>query len=346
MRKPFFSILIPVYNVEKYLENCLESILEQQYEDYEIILVDDGSTDQSSALCDRYVEENPEKIKVLHKKNEGLISARREALKLADGYYTCFVDSDDRIASNMLFDLHKIIDTYKPDIVTFNWYRINDNGKKVRSNEPMYDCSGFVEKKSFYIRLLETSYNSLWSRCYKTELIDVDSDYRNLYHIKNGEDLLQTIPVIEKAESFYYLKKELYEYRVNPKSITKTYNYKRYQGLQEVKPAFYESAQRMGYVTPEVNMLFFCNYLEIIWESILELFMGTNNNKNITDALDTMKTYEYVIKAEKYLTSYKANKEKKIGLKLFYSNKKQLWIYMKLYKYATERKKCHKAGAV
>ena len=341
MHKPFFSILIPVYNVEKYLVSCLESILEQQYKDYEIILVDDGSTDQSPVLCDKYAEENPEKIKVLHKKNEGQLSARLEAIKLANGYYTCFVDSDDGIASNMLSSLHETIGKYQTDIVIFNCNRINENGKAIGSMEPMFDQTGFIDKRDVYIRLLERPYNALWYRCYKTTLLDLNSDYRPYYHIRNGEDLLQTVPIIEKAETFYYLKEELYEYRVNPKSTTQTFNYKKYQSLECVRPSLYESAQRMGYVTTEVKLLFFYNYLESLLSNTQELFLGTNNKKIIEDALNTMRAYEYVIKAEKYVDSYKANKIKKIGLKLFYTNKKLFWVYMKLYKHIIERKNRH-----
>ena len=96
-----FSILIPVYNVERYLEQCLESVINQTFGDYEVIIVDDGSTDNSSYICDSFAEKYPEKIYVIHKENQGLISARRIAIDKAQGEFCIFVDSDDFIECNL-----------------------------------------------------------------------------------------------------------------------------------------------------------------------------------------------------------------------------------------------------
>ena len=91
-----FSILVPVYNVEKYLEQCIDSLLDQTYsEEYEIILVDDGSTDSSGSICDGYEERYPDKVKVIHKENGGLSDARNVGMAAATGEYIAFVDSDD-----------------------------------------------------------------------------------------------------------------------------------------------------------------------------------------------------------------------------------------------------------
>lgn len=89
-----FSVLVPVYNVEKYLTKCLVSLEEQTFKDFEVILVDDGSNDNSGKICDKFCEDN-KNMKVIHKKNEGLISARRTALEQSSGDYCVFCDSDD-----------------------------------------------------------------------------------------------------------------------------------------------------------------------------------------------------------------------------------------------------------
>lgn len=94
------SIIVPVYNVEKYLERCIESIVNQTYKDIEIILVDDGSPDNCSVICDRYAEKD-NRIKVIHKQNGGLINARKSGLEIAQGDYIGFVDSDDWIEPEM-----------------------------------------------------------------------------------------------------------------------------------------------------------------------------------------------------------------------------------------------------
>ena len=90
-----FSVLIPIYNTEKYLEECLQSVLNQTYQDFEIIIVDDGSTDSSGALCDDYQKDYPEKIKVIHNKNQGQLASRCIASQQAKGQYCIFMDADD-----------------------------------------------------------------------------------------------------------------------------------------------------------------------------------------------------------------------------------------------------------
>ena len=104
--KDIISIIVPVYNVEKYLDKCIDSIINQTYKNIEIILIDDGSTDQSSAICDKYSKLD-KSIKVIHKKNGGISDARNEGTKITTGSYLMFIDSDDYIDSNMIEELYK-----------------------------------------------------------------------------------------------------------------------------------------------------------------------------------------------------------------------------------------------
>ena len=114
---PFFSIIIPVYNVEQYLRECVESILMQSCDDYEIILVDDGSSDKSGKICDKYSEKN-NKIKVVHKENGGLSSARNAGIKIAIGKYIIFIDSDDYYDDkNLLFNSKNIFAKNNADML-------------------------------------------------------------------------------------------------------------------------------------------------------------------------------------------------------------------------------------
>lgn len=128
MNSPFLSVIIPVYNVEDYLEQCVNSILVQDYKDLEIILVDDGSRDGSPTICDKYAKEHSF-VSVIHKKNGGLSSARNKGLEVARGEYVCFVDSDDWW--NEKVSLAKIIDTVKqnPDDVIFTFSAMGYNQK-------------------------------------------------------------------------------------------------------------------------------------------------------------------------------------------------------------------------
>lgn len=108
MKKPLISIIVPVYNVEKYLNECLESIVNQTYENLEIILVDDGSSDNSGKICDEFALKDS-RIKVIHKKNGGLSSARNSGIDIANGEYLSFIDSDDMVDRNFILTLFSLI---------------------------------------------------------------------------------------------------------------------------------------------------------------------------------------------------------------------------------------------
>ncbi|MDR2115024.1 MAG: glycosyltransferase [Planctomycetaceae bacterium] len=111
------SIIVPVYNTEKYLKRCVDSILNQVYNDLEILLIDDGSTDGSGAICDQYAEQD-KRVRAIHTPNGGVAAARNTGLDAATGEYVSFIDSDDWITSDMYVLLHKLFQEYKPDLIT------------------------------------------------------------------------------------------------------------------------------------------------------------------------------------------------------------------------------------
>ena len=108
MEKDKVSIIVPVYNVEKYIEKCLNSLISQSYRNIEIILIDDGSKDNSGKICDKYKKKDP-RIKVIHKENAGVSEARNSGIQKATGKYLCFVDADDFVMNDYIKYLHKLI---------------------------------------------------------------------------------------------------------------------------------------------------------------------------------------------------------------------------------------------
>lgn len=126
MSKPLISIVVPVYNVERYLKKCIESLLNQSYKEIEIILVDDGSLDNSSKICDEF-SNNDKRVKVIHKENGGLSDARNVGIESARGQYITFVDSDDFVAYDYIEYLYNMLDKYKSDMSICNLARINEN---------------------------------------------------------------------------------------------------------------------------------------------------------------------------------------------------------------------------
>lgn len=334
MSKPFFSVIIPVYNVEKYLFCCLDSVLSQTFSDYEAILIDDGSKDSSGRICDDYAKRYPGKIRVQHKPNQGQISARVAGLQLANGHYICFLDSDDCWLDNTLSRLHEVIETTNSDVVMFEWKRIDGNGKELNTTEKaLFPQSGFIDKKTIFESMLSTSsLNSLCKKCYKYELFDVDVDYSYFFRIKNGEDLIQSLPIIYNANTFYYLNEPLYQYRVNTSSITYVYRSGRHQTINVTRPLLYSYIKKLGLDNPKNKTIFFTTYLRLLWDEVEALFNGIPSAKERNAALDELRTYEFVKKGRAYLDICNLPKQVYLGLYVFYKNSNnKMNTYMRLY---------------
>lgn len=131
--KALISIIVPIYNVEKYLAKCIDSIIANTYTNIEVILVDDGSPDRCGKICDEYAQMD-NRIKVLHKKNEGLSSARNAGMKMSTGDYIFFIDSDDTVTKNMFEVMIQYAKEYDADVVQCGYHRINEDGS-IRSTE-------------------------------------------------------------------------------------------------------------------------------------------------------------------------------------------------------------------
>ena len=123
------SIIVPIYKIEKYLKNCIESVLKQSYKDYELILVDDGSPDNCGKICDEYAQNNKQ-IKVIHKKNGGLSSARNAGAEIAKGEFLFFLDGDDFLEDESLANLMEAIKDKDADMYTFANYNYDEDGNK------------------------------------------------------------------------------------------------------------------------------------------------------------------------------------------------------------------------
>ena len=208
----YFSIIIPVYNIEKYLSKCIESVLQQSFSDYEAILVDDGSTDGCPTVCDRYAEKDSH-IKVIHKENGGLVSARKAGLQHSSGKYILNLDGDDYIAPTLLEDLHRIIMEYDPDIVTFGCIQIYSDGSETVSPSPLeeglYTGAALLELKQHLLcdRATPTMNfgNIVPSVCMKAfrRALLFPHQMAVPESITNGEDAAVSIPAVCNCRALY-----------------------------------------------------------------------------------------------------------------------------------------------
>ena len=235
----FFSVIVPVYKVENYLTNCIESVLNQTFSDFELILVDDGSPDRCPEICDAYKEKD-ERIRVVHKKNGGLASARRAGIKEALGDYVFNLDSDDLIENDTLECAYKIINETNCEIVSFSYKWVKE-GKTVNVTNDGLD-EGFYSRedieKYIYPRLLmdrnmnHISYY-LSGKAIKRELL-TPNQLAVSEKISLGEDLCCTVSCYLDAESVYISKKEAYLYTVREDSISKEFNTKQIYLVEDV----------------------------------------------------------------------------------------------------------------
>lgn len=164
------SVIIPCYNVEKYLDRCMQSVLNQTYRDLEIILVDDGSTDGTGKMCDRYALTDA-RVKVIHKKNDGAASARNFALKEMTGEYVGFVDSDDWIEPDFYSYLYNLIVRYRADIAQCAYVLTDGSKKPVRVGEEIQVIDQNQLMDIFFRTKGEISGYGLWNRLYKQEIL-------------------------------------------------------------------------------------------------------------------------------------------------------------------------------
>lgn len=160
-----FSVIIPVYNVEKYLDKCLSSVMSQSYQSFEVIVVDDETPDNSMVIVDRYVQLYPEKIRVIHQKNKGLGGARNTGVEVAQGEYLIFVDSDDYIEPNTLYSLNQRLEQVSCDMLMFNYQEVTEDGK-VLVQRSLYseDRITSVEKEATLLLGPPAAWNKVYRR--------------------------------------------------------------------------------------------------------------------------------------------------------------------------------------
>lgn len=204
---PQIGIIVPVYNVKPLLTQCIDSLLNQTLEDIEIILIDDGSTDGSDIICDKYAEKD-NRIKVIHKQNEGLSAARNEGISLSNAPYIMFVDSDDWVEP-LFCELPYVAATkYSADIVLFTYQRVYRNGRILPIS--IKEFNGLLsEEQAFYFCLYIL--DAAWIGLYRREL------FSNVkYPVwKYYEDVGTTHRLIHTAEKIFLLNKVLYNYRAD-----------------------------------------------------------------------------------------------------------------------------------
>ena len=266
--KPLLTVVIPVYNVEKYLNRCLESILIQGWKNYDIILVDDGSTDRSPQICDDYVKAY-DFISVIHKENGGLSDARNTGLSQAKGEYVYFPDSDDWLEPDTFIALAEALESQKFDIISFNREFIKGE-EDVIISDPVENQ--VFEGKDAFVHMLKHSYITGFAndKIYRKSLF-VDHDIlfpKGKYY----EDLGTNYKLFLSAKKVYATNQKYYHYLIdNPDSITQSWNEKKFRDMFGFyKEVFYSDFVRSQLNQEElhISQLYYVNGLTHILASL------------------------------------------------------------------------------
>lgn len=269
------SVIVPIYNAEQYLKECINSILLQTLKDIEIILIDDGSTDKSNIIC-RKLMECDKRISLYTTENRGVCAARNLGITKAKGEYVGFVDSDDYIAEEMYEKLYEVAIKFDSDMVMCDFNKITQDEKAEKRCSNITE--GFYDKEKLeqeiYTRIISDKYARLCpinSQCFciiKRQLIQ---DNKILYDesIKFAEDTLFASQVLYAASSFYYLKNEfLYNYRSIPGSRSKQYNRSLWEEYLKLCNAYKTVFEQTDYVEQVNGLIIY--YAGITIQKIVE----------------------------------------------------------------------------
>ena len=305
-----FSIIVPVYNAEKYLSECIASVLKQTYKNFEIVLINDGSVDGSDELCDSLHNQYPEKIKAVHQKNQGQLMSRYRGAKEASGDYCVFLDADDSLDSRCLEILNETINKYTgPDTVIYSFFYERDSERK-KADFPFSDGSVYsAENKTdlYRVFLEKTTLNNVWTKAVKREILLQDNvGFGNYTMLRCSEDRLQVMEFITNSEKIVCIDKPLYNYKLVDGSVTRCFSVNDIEKFN-IRPLC------------EVEEEYLCkwNMKTEKWQEKLEaLFLNyamytySNFYKNLSSTEDKKRLTEYDWKSfvkEEYLMRMEAN---------------------------------------
>ena len=299
------SVVVPIYKVQDYLKKCIDSILNQTYDNLEIILVDDGSPDQCGQICDAYALKD-KRIQVIHKENGGLSDARNYGMAVATGKYITFIDSDDFIHARYIEILLRIVKEKQADIVVGDFCLFQESDEcqeKDISDEAISEAQVLTSKHLYddeFIRRETTRLTVAWGKLYARNLWDGIRYPVGKIH----EDTFTTYKLMERANRVVYLKEPIYFWRENPNSITRgTFTLAHLLGLD----AFQEQLEYFHNAGKQ-------RYVEIVYDAYRDWFFWCYNEmqraqmdykKELRSYYEYMRKYVGYIKLTKSVGLYK-----------------------------------------
>lgn len=315
------SVIVPIYNSERYLDHCIKSIVMQTFQNLEIILIDDGSTDQSGFICDNWAKKD-QRIKVVHQENKGISFSRNVGLQCATGDGILMVDSDDYIASQMIERMHDVLDRYHTELVICNMEK--GNLEDYQFQEKTNDEVEIIDNETALHRIYESKYKELlyvvpWAKLYKREL------FQNLQY-PNGkifEDIYLTHEILFKCKKIAIVpEKMIYYYQHEESIMNQRFNVKKldYLSALENRIAFFD-LHRLDDLKEKAYDVYLHS---LIWEY--------SRARDILTSKDIMKDIHNRFRRA-YIQGYASKRypeETKLFLKIFNINPELIVLYWRI----------------
>ncbi len=268
--EPFFSIIIPAFNAERFIEECLCSVVVQDFNDYEVIIVDDGSTDATQTISASFLSRFSS-ASLINKNNEGVYRARIDALKAAKGRYVIFLDADDLLSPDALQIIWSVLSlNHFPDLLLFGSSSCYSDVCEAShlSYDSQIKCTP-VNLDKYKSDVLSARNNTLWGKAIRRELLPTNVTKYSSLHITHGEDLVQLLICTDLCDSVFEIPNQLYYYRISSSSTTAHYDASKLSSLDAVFDALFDFGSRWGlyYYALIGAVLHLCSTFRIYWFS-------------------------------------------------------------------------------
>lgn len=292
MQEVFFSIIAPVYNAEAYLEECIDSVISQTFERWELLLVDDGSTDLSPSICDRYANQD-NRIKAIHQSNKGAYLARLNGISRATGKYYVGLDADDMLRNNCLERLYSVISEYEVDLVSYQNTEVDD----ATVSQPILEPDKEYTKEEYLQAVIKNRCPSPWDKAIRMECVK-RADYSEAPENQSiSLDSLSIIPAICEISSAYIISEALYVYRVHDGSISHSISERKLRDIARVYEFDERLIKKYNLYNDDIEKALYVDYLK----NILSRGISSYKNGQISSKeLNVLCESDFYKKCKKY----------------------------------------------
>lgn len=312
------SVILPVYNVESYLKKAIKSVINQTHRNIEIIIVNDGSTDNSGEICETFASQDS-RIKIIHQPNKGVGPARNIGLSMATGLYVYFMDPDDFIDSKLIEENLEMAKRNNANIVIFGYSKVIQKNNRYVATElktpDISDVKSVKEFKEIFKPFFDFGAYTVWNRIYKREfLINNRLMYRNQ---SIGQDALFNLEVFKKnSEGIYFNQNHYYYYVDRPNSSVNRYHNNRFEKQFEIIKNLNELLEQLDYSSPSKEQILYKEYLGALYSELKNL---TSEKCKMKPKLKTKRIEEILMKNQEIsdaIINSRNNKEYSLMMKL------------------------------